>query len=232
MGSTFTPKASLSKKDMDDCSKDFISALHDSVLCQILSNLSTKEAGSTSILARRWRYLFAYVPDLDFDDSSSLDPTSFAKFVDRVLELGKDCVLNKFSLKSGKDIWGWGSKVSSWISKVLERGVSDLDLHFSPEIYSPLPSKIFKSKSLVRLKIGPEGGPSRQLKKVCLPKLKTLHLDSFMFEEDAMGFPKLLSGCPVLEELGLPNLRWGYWESCSVSSKTLKRLILCSFKLL
>ncbi|CAN6836931.1 unnamed protein product [Brassica oleracea var. botrytis] len=52
-------------------------------------------------------------------------------------------------------------------------------------------------------------------------KLKTLNLESFMFEKDEIGFAKLLSGCPN---------DWDscYVSSCYVSSKTLKRLMPCS----
>ncbi|ESQ44163.1 hypothetical protein EUTSA_v10005937mg [Eutrema salsugineum] len=213
---------------MDDCSKDVINGLPDNLLCQILSNLSTKEAALTSLLSKRWRYLFALVPDLEFDDVFSLHPqdkASFIDFVDRVLELrGKDHV-NKFSLKCGDGILD--EDVFPWISNVLRHGVSDLVLHVSPALVYWLPSKVFASKTLVRLKIGPEDGPRVKLRNVCLPKLKTLNLDSVVFEDGEIGFAKLLSGCPVLEELGLRNLAWVYWDSCSVASKTLKRLRLC-----
>lgn len=219
------------KKNMDDCSKDLINGLPDNLLCQILSNLSTKEAALTSLLSKRWRYLFALVPNLDFDNVSSLHPetvmddqTSFIDFVDRVLKLrGKDHV-NKFSLKCGDGIED--EDVFPWISNVLRHGVSDLALHVSPRLIYWLPSKLFASKTLVRLQIGPQDGPRIKLRNVCLPKLKTLLIDSVMFEEGEIGFAKLLSGCPVLEELGLRNLAWDYWDSCSVSSKILKRLTL------
>uniref|UniRef100_A0A1J3HPM3 F-box/LRR-repeat protein n=1 Tax=Noccaea caerulescens TaxID=107243 RepID=A0A1J3HPM3_NOCCA len=214
---------------MDDCSKDVINGLPDNLLCQILSNLSTKEAALTSLLSKRWRYLFALVPNLDFDDLSSLHPeimmqdqTSFIDFVDRVLKLrGKDHV-NKLSLKCGDGIED--EDVFPWISNVLRHGVSDLSLHVSPSLVDWLPSKIFTSKTLVKLEIG---GPRVKLRNVCLPRLKTLNLDSVVFEEGEIGFAKLISGCPVLEELGLAYLSWwDFWDSCSVSSKILRRLTL------
>lgn len=201
--------------------------LPDNLLCQILSNLSTKEAALTSLLSKRWRYLFAVVPNLDFDSFSSqqTDHTSFIDFVDRVLKLrGKDHV-NQFSLKCGDGFED--EDVYPWISNVLRHGVSDLSLHVSSSLVYWLPSKVFASKTLVRLKIGPEDGPIVKLRNVCLPKLKTLSLDSVVFVEGEIGFAKLLSGCPVLEELRLCNLEWGYWGSCSVASKILKRLTLC-----
>ncbi|KAH0918943.1 hypothetical protein HID58_026603 [Brassica napus] len=206
-------------KNMDD--------LPDNLLCQILSNLSTKEAAVTSLLSKRWRHLFALVPNLDFESFSSqhTDHTSFIDFVDRVLKLRGEDHVNKFSLKCGDGFED--EDVYPWISNVLRHGVSDLDLHVSSSLVYWLPSKVFVSKTLVRLKMGPEDGPKVKLRNVCLPKLKTLILDSVVFVEGEIGFAKLLSGCPVLEELSLRNLEWGYWGSCSVASKILKRLTLC-----
>ncbi|CAH2034988.1 unnamed protein product [Thlaspi arvense] len=67
-----------------------------------------------------------------------------------------------------------------------------------------------------------------------------LYLDSLLFEKADVAngkadvangkadvaFAKFLSGCLVLEELTLMNFGWGYWNSCSVSLTTLKRLTL------
>lgn len=201
--------------------------LPDNLLCQILSNLSTKEAALTSVLSKRWRYLFALVPNLDFESFSSQHPdhTSFIDFVDRVLRLRGEDHVNKFTLKCGDGFED--EDVYPWISNVLRHGVSDFSLHVSSSLVYWLPSKVFASKTLVRLKIGPEDGPKVRLRNFCLPRLKTLSLDSVVFVEGEIGFAKLLSGCPVLEELSLRNLEWDYWGSCYVASKILKRLTLC-----
>ncbi|CAH2063573.1 unnamed protein product [Thlaspi arvense] len=226
--------ADLSHRNMDDCVKDVINSLPDNLLCQILSNLSTKEAALTSLLSKRWRYLFALVPNLDFDDLSSLhpevmmlDPTSFISFVDRVLKLGGRDQVNKFSLKCGVGVER--DNVFPWISNVLRRGVSDLSLHLSPQVDYLLPSNVFESKTLVRLKIATEHSLGIKLRNVDLPKLKTLCLDSVVFEGDEIEseFAELISCCPLLEELILRNLAWDSWDYCSVSSKTIKRLSLC-----
>ncbi|KAG7544184.1 FBD domain, partial [Arabidopsis thaliana x Arabidopsis arenosa] len=128
--------------------------------------------------------------------------------------------------------------VLEWIPKVLKRGVLDIDLHIPSSrdycensSFYPLPSKIFESKTLVRLKIQFQDGVSIHVKRgVSLPKLKTLHLDYFRI--DTGTFNKLLSGCHALEELVLVNLMWGDSsepEACpvTVSIPTLKRLKFC-----
>ncbi|CAN7128704.1 unnamed protein product [Brassica rapa subsp. narinosa] len=92
----------------------------------------------------------------------------------------------------------------------------------------PLPHEIFVSKTLVRLKLG-EGHDvafSADVEDVFLPKLKILDIDSVVFEEEGVGFARLLFGCPVLEELVLTNMGWENWEFCSVSVTTLKRLTI------
>ncbi|EFH52751.1 predicted protein [Arabidopsis lyrata subsp. lyrata] len=221
---------------MDSVSKDMINVLPDALLCHILSYLTTKEAASTSLLSRRWRYLLAFVPNLEFDDSVFLHrdkrhdkpksddelSTSFMEFVDRVLALQGNGTINRFSLDcSNYDVDL--ARVTGWILNVLGRGVSDLDLSLLE--YS-LPSEIFVSKTLVKLKLGPANDLTLTIdrKDVFLPKLKTLYIDSVEVQERGFGFVKLLSGCPVLEELVLMNIGWENWKFCSVSVKTLKRL--------
>ncbi|XP_038710773.1 F-box/LRR-repeat protein At3g58900-like isoform X1 [Tripterygium wilfordii] len=49
--------------------EDKISGLPDEVLLSILSLLSMKEAARTSVLARRWRKVWTFIPNLDFDPS-------------------------------------------------------------------------------------------------------------------------------------------------------------------
>lgn len=104
----------------------------------ILSFLPTKEAALTSLLSKKWRYLFALSPSLDFDDSVIyLNPEMgnrkrdeshimFMDFVDRVLGLHGNSTINKFSLKCRNGVYP--VCVSRWITNVMQRGVSDLDL--------------------------------------------------------------------------------------------------------
>ncbi|CAF2088486.1 BnaA06g25620D [Brassica napus] len=116
---------------------DRIGSLPNDVICHILSFLTTKEAGLTSILSKRWRNLFTLVPSLDIDDSVFLIPEegkrerdgileSFMDFVDRVLALQGDTHIKKFSLKckTGIDT----DRVNLWICNVLQRGVKSLEL--------------------------------------------------------------------------------------------------------
>ncbi|RHN45186.1 putative F-box domain-containing protein [Medicago truncatula] len=60
---------------------DRISNLPDSVICHILSFLSTKQSAATSILSKRWNPLWHSVFTLDFDDQSFTDFHTFRHFV-------------------------------------------------------------------------------------------------------------------------------------------------------
>ncbi|KAL1191568.1 putative F-box/LRR-repeat protein [Cardamine amara subsp. amara] len=240
------------KKELDG-PRDMISGLHDELICHILSFLPTKEAASTSVLAKRWKHLFAFVPNLDFDDSLYCHPPrtnqrrrenseSFLEFVDSVLALKEQvkAPLNRFHLKC-QDVVD-ASWVSHWIENVLKRGVSDLDIYMSSpwpsldSIFEILPSEMYVSKTLVRLKLRFRGSVCIELvDDVSLPNLKTLHLDCFQIEKSV--FDKLLSGCHALEELVMVNLmlRWDSREPeplhVTISIPTIKRLKFCRFEL-
>ncbi|XP_010513719.2 PREDICTED: F-box/LRR-repeat protein At3g59190-like [Camelina sativa] len=150
---------------------------------------------------------------------------SFKVFVDRIMALQGNAPLNKFSLICETD--SDPSSVDGWIINALERGVVDLDLYISPDYGYPLPSKVLISKTLVRLKVEGTIYFTPDVGEVFLPKLKTLYLDDVTFEDSGAVFAKLISGCHLLEELVMIGVIWDSWDSCSVSSPTLKRLKLC-----
>lgn len=223
----------MCSKKLNIGSKDIINSLPEALIYHILSFLSTKEAALTSLLSKKWRYLFALVSNLDFDDTICMldqqtteNHRSFMDFVDRVLVLRGNVPVNKFSLHCEKGVDNVGT--TRWISKAYELGVSDLDLRVASDWYDLFPSNVFVSKSLVRLRIGAGNGLPIEAEDVFLPKLKTLYLDSVVLSNQAVRLAKILSSCPVLEELFLINMWWSHWESCSVSIPTLKRLTFCA----
>ncbi|XP_018443615.2 F-box/LRR-repeat protein At3g59250-like [Raphanus sativus] len=213
---------------------DRISNLPEALLSRILSFLPTEESAMTSVLSKKWRYLFADRPNLDFNgsvirfhpDTSEWKKAEFlrvfTRFVDRVLELQGNSTVDEFSLKCGDGVDP--VCVTNWILNVLERGVSDLDLHFDL-LGVCLPSEVFMSKSLVRLRIESKTVIGIDVEDVFLPKLKTLYINKLMLGKCGDYFEKVTSGCHVLEELVLINVYSDFWNR-SVSSKTLKRLIM------
>ncbi|KAM3201689.1 hypothetical protein P3L10_034052 [Capsicum annuum] len=49
----------ISQEEVDDTKEDYLSQLPVDVLSSILGNLTVRDAARTTILSRRWKYLFA-----------------------------------------------------------------------------------------------------------------------------------------------------------------------------
>ncbi|KAG7561385.1 FBD domain [Arabidopsis thaliana x Arabidopsis arenosa] len=213
---------------------DRISSLPNELLCHILSFLTTKEAALTSILSKRWRYLIAFVPYLYIDDSVFLHPEedkrdrpeiiqSFLDFVDRILALQGDSPIKKCSIKCLSEVDS--VRVDGWISNVLTRGVSDLDLLIILDMDGydnyRLSPKSFESTTLVKLKIGCGIEIDWLAGSIFLPMLKTLVIDSARVYK----FEILLDALPALEELVLVEVIWKD-DHVNVSSASLKTLTI------
>lgn len=181
--------------------KDRISALPDVVLSHMLSFLdSTRDAVTTSVLSRRWKNIWASVPNLylddqynpdfddqdysDFEDQDNPAFVAFSRFVDNVLFFRDSIDIQKFRLRSGcvEDF----SRICGWIGAAIRRNVVELDVSVKyyggdesepPRVFK-LPDSLFRCKTLTVLKLSsnliintPESG--------CFPCLKSLdvHID-------------------------------------------------------
>lgn len=206
---------------------DRINRLSDDIICHILSFLPFNEATSTSILSKRWRYLFAFRPNLHLDDQQVGGGQSFVDFVDRMLAVSGNFPIRKLSIKC-RTLIDTGH-FTRWMIDVLKHGVLNLDIDIIPEESILVPLEIFTCNTLVDLKLSlafdafiPDN--------VSLPSLKTLFLSGiWFFNSDFCVLEKLLSVCPVLEELTISGGSWQTGKCCrTVSSSTLKKLtILC-----
>ncbi|CAA7062581.1 unnamed protein product [Microthlaspi erraticum] len=79
---------------------DRISFLPDDFLLQILSFLPTKDVFTTSVLSKRWGYLWKLVSKLEYiDTDKKADHGRFLRFVDRSLLLNTAPVLETLRLK-------------------------------------------------------------------------------------------------------------------------------------
>ncbi|KAL9145928.1 hypothetical protein ABFS82_13G077200 [Erythranthe guttata] len=193
---------------------DRLSDLPDSVLTHILSFLPTKFSVRTSILGQRWRHLWTYVPNLDFDCS---DQT----IIDEVLSTHKFQSINTFRLSSNSpkrtDPW----IISTWINIAIDRNIRKLDLCFFDYTIC-LPNRLFTCKTLVDLRLDSCGRIPDPGIAVRLPRLKKLHL-VYVHYKDGESLANLVSRCPVLEELViyLDMINYRYYR---ISSPTIKRL--------
>ncbi|GLT67351.1 hypothetical protein SLA2020_396660 [Shorea laevis] len=225
-------------KDMEvDSSVDRISALPEGVICHILSFLPTKVAVQTSVLSTKWRKIYTLVSciDLEFgtldDDREEIDAEKsnrFSNFVDRVFFFHDKPSIVSFRLKCYQYVDPL--HVDGWIRALMQHSIQELDIynHHFAFLGMPLPASVFSCETLVVLKVNLNSSyhalkvPAR----ICLPNLKVLHMHDFSFSNDGSG-EKLLSSCPVLEDLVLGSCAFNNDRSkFKISNSSLRRLTL------
>ncbi|KAL9145912.1 hypothetical protein ABFS82_13G075800 [Erythranthe guttata] len=205
-----TEQQSRKRRNRSHVGIDRLSSLPDRVLRHILSFLPTKSSVRTSILGQRWRHLWAYVPNLDFDNENQ-------ETINRVMLLRKVQTLHTFLLYHKINCSPY--QLDTWVTFAILRNVQKLHLYFRYQ--TALPRCLFTCETLVNLTLDscgvvPSSGAVR------LPRLKTLHLSFVQFEADE-SLPHLISGCPVLEELVMEFLL--DMVHCCISSPTIKFLV-------
>lgn len=194
----------------------------DSILCKILYHLHTKDAVATSVLAKRWRFLWSHVQYLEFDRAdfgpdSVGSRISFSEIVNRVLLLHNARCLEGISLRCPR---GFNEvQFDSWIRAVIARNIEAIDLCFTDRFR--LPDCLFNCKTLVNL----------MLKKcfchvprpACLPSLKWIRFEDVEFENDET-LPNLISSCLLLTDLDIDG--YGGMLRCNISSPSLRHIDL------
>jgi hypothetical protein len=201
---------------------DIISNLPDSILCHILRFLPTKQAVATSILSRRWKSVWSLVPCFDFYVDEMISPgLNFANIMSRFWALRNVNHLHKFRLQWINDCDV--IHVDTCVQAAISRGVVEFDLHIEPEI-GPyhLPSKLFNSKTLVRLVLRGQIVLNFPPTIFVLPSLKILVL-SLQPEDNSLI---LLSSCPVLQHLSLSLENYYDFKIILPTLKTLKLTML------
>ncbi|CAA7047960.1 unnamed protein product [Microthlaspi erraticum] len=183
-----------------------ISELSDDLLLKILLFLPTKVAVSTSLLSKQWKFLWMWVPKIEYDDlefsvSSAL---SCLNFIDNNLPLHRAPVIESLLLRFRHTILEH-DRIKQWVGIAVSRFVRELSIGYfcsnpNPSDVLSLPSSLYTCNSLMTLKLEGETILVDVPPIVCLPSLKTLKLQRVTYSnEDSLGL--LLSHCPVLEDL-------------------------------
>ncbi|MED6126224.1 hypothetical protein PIB30_076245 [Stylosanthes scabra] len=182
----------------DQKSVDRISNLPQSVICEILSWLPTRESVATCILSRSWRNCWKDLQILNFSTRSftgTNDLTRFVAFVNWFLLQQHRASVRKlriyYSTKYGFD----DAALKSWVSSAIGSHLEELKLDLLTEELT--------------------------LTQVRFPSLKTLKM-SYCHPNLVM---KILPGSPVLESLDLELMR-GKISVFKIHSPSLKRLYL------
>ncbi|WVZ57673.1 hypothetical protein U9M48_008029 [Paspalum notatum var. saurae] len=121
--------------------EDRISSLPDELLHGILVRLrSTRAAGRTSVLSRRWRHVWAHLPELLLVEGDGLDAPSFLDKVDGALAGYSAPTLERLSisLPNRHDLGVSVRRVQPWLCFASERAVGALCLLVPPPISSPI----------------------------------------------------------------------------------------------
>ncbi|XP_059644836.1 F-box/LRR-repeat protein At4g14103-like [Cornus florida] len=216
--------------------EDIISNLPSCLMDHILSFLPTKYAVATSVLSTKWKYLWTSITNLDFDDELLVEPInpqecteqklrsvemSFINFIDRVL-LHNISYLHTFRLRCTRsyDV----SHLNVLVTTVLARKLHELHLFFQMEYYNGLAREVFTCTNLEVLELVGRfvlNVPTL----VCLQNLKILLINKLGFSDDE-SIHRLLSGCPLLEELSIKRCDLKNISVLCISAPALKSLVI------
>ncbi|KAI3738338.1 hypothetical protein L2E82_28367 [Cichorium intybus] len=205
--------------------EDIISKLPDALLTKILSYLPEAEANRTRILSKRWKDIWAFLPNLRLVmpfDCSIAEANKFHDFVDQIIAFRGPVNINRFSLCCYENCDY--NRVYDCLCTVVNCKVQEIELGFLAERFLfKFFWSLFKScNTLVGLTLRGEFVLDVHEAELRFPCLKKLNLVSIVYSGD-QSLTNLISGCPVLEEfqvIGRPD----NMKTFKVSSLSLKRL--------
>ncbi|CAA7024547.1 unnamed protein product [Microthlaspi erraticum] len=188
-----------------------ISDLSDDLLIKVLSFLTTKVAVSTSILSKQWRFLWRWLPKLEYNEYDDLTggpmcswwgSMRYEECFDKNLPLHRAPVIESLRLRFYYDRFGQPETIKRWVGIAVSRFVRELSIVYldgKTHNFISLPSSLYSCSSLMTLKLEWKSILVDVPRIVCLPSLKTLQLRFVTYLDDSLGL--LLSQCPVLEDL-------------------------------
>ncbi|KAL8142274.1 hypothetical protein V2J09_015306 [Rumex salicifolius] len=204
---------------------DLLSDLPLSIVESILTLLPIRDAIRTSILSSKWRYRWASLPQLVFDEScvnpsseKAIAENNLKNFITHVLLLHTGPI-HKFKLSTSY-LQSCPSDIDQWLLFLSRNDIRELCLDLGETHWFHMPSCIFSCKKLTHLELFRcELDPSPTFKGFV--SLKTLILQDVLVPSDAIE--SLFANCPLLE-----NFTWSYFESLeiSINAPNLKSLCL------
>ncbi|KAL8489622.1 hypothetical protein ACS0TY_025508 [Phlomoides rotata] len=220
-----TMALSSSNKWIKEMPIDRLSVLPDSLLVRILSFLYMKEAARTSVLSKRWKFLWAELPGLEFLDDYWVSSTrtektlKFVSWVNRTIDIRKGNYLEKFQIKCNYDKC-FASDVDTWVEFSVKNEVKVLSLMLYPGMvndYKP-PQMMYSCSSLTALRL--KGCIMAYEGAIEWQSLTDLTLSYVQLNQHLLD--EILSSCPVLNSLALVEC-WGF-NRLEVNSICLNRL--------
>ncbi|XP_021717619.1 F-box/LRR-repeat protein 13-like [Chenopodium quinoa] len=206
---------------------DYISSLHDTILCHILSFLPTKSTVKTCVLSKRWKKVWNQVPVLDFTEiPDGYHPLcneakiSYNKFVNKVLAENNAFYLQRFCYEFSCD--DDCDYYESWLNAAKKREYYEIDLNFtlggsrSYKFIEMIYGKGVKMLKLTGVKMNdtPES--------FHLPSLEIVHFVRVEFNGSEY-MKRFTSNCATLKTIIIKECT-GFDEMLFVESLTLKSL--------
>ncbi|CAG7879977.1 unnamed protein product [Brassica rapa] len=204
---------------------DTISHLPDDLLFRILSLVPVRIALSTSLLSKRWNYVRKMMPTLVYDETCPYNGSlGFDQFCRMSLPLHEAPVLKTLNIKLGEYSDSIDILLFPNIRSILLEIIITLNYH--QVFYSPIrfPNNLKVFKTLLVLKLEGRIAVDVVDSPVCFPSLKILHLTRVRFQYKEESFKRVLSACPVLEDLYLQRLCSHGRFVFTISVPTLQRL--------
>nr|XP_017236162.1 PREDICTED: F-box/FBD/LRR-repeat protein At1g13570-like isoform X1 [Daucus carota subsp. sativus] len=211
---------------MGDCpGKDFLSDLPHGIIERILTKLPIRDAVRTSVLSSQWRYLWATMTQLVFDENCVFVRHGSTFSEKKLFNCIMQCLflhngpIKKFSLSTS--YWDKYPEMDQCLLFLSRKGIKELVLDI--DLLNPLlpaPSAIFFCQQLISLTLcGFELKPPRTFQG--FPCLKYLNLEFDAVTTEVVE--SLISGCPLLEKLKFLNVDH---LAFTVRGPNLKHLIL------
>ncbi|CAA0816247.1 Unknown protein [Striga hermonthica] len=196
---------------------DRLSDLPDEILSHILSFLPIKTSVSTSTLAARWRFVWAYSPNIQIVERSM----SFFAYRDVLRSILPQCEAHSvITLRIIGDIF-FDCELEMFLESAFACKTKTLEITQTHD-YCDLPPCVLTSQTLVDLKLSRFFVKMKDVT-VCLPALERLHIKTTRLDDGSLE--NLISGCPVLEEFTYIDC-YECVDSHCISSSTMKKLVL------
>ncbi|GAU49556.1 hypothetical protein TSUD_242890 [Trifolium subterraneum] len=187
---------------------DRISDLPCNVIDGILKHLNIQELVCTSLLSRKWRYVWNTVPDLGFCEDffcrfEHLDDPSpeICRIITEVLFQHNGPIYSfTLDIPSFSNILITAEYFNKWILFLSRRGIKGLAIFNFGIFCNKMPSHVFSCQELTHLLFS--GFNVSVPPNFCgLKRLLVLHLQHNTYEFSALE--TLISGCPLLKELSI-----------------------------
>ncbi|KAL3653042.1 hypothetical protein CASFOL_002723 [Castilleja foliolosa] len=204
---------------------DRLSALPDGILIHILSFLGVKKSAVTSVLSKRWKFLWTELPELRLNEvSQDIEKIhEFVAMVNRALHNRSRIHLRRFDVSFRYYGGSFASDVDYWLDFVIRNKVEEVCLYLNSvpedeiELYE-LPEAMYSNSSLTRFSV--RGCLMDTLTKIEWQSLTRLDINYTEVLQHVIE--NILSGCPVLHTMELDEC-WGF--SClDIKSRNLYEL--------